>query len=228
MKRSEINQVVREAEQFMNQRLFALPPWASWSEEQWRKTEREKVGEVVDNGLGWDLTDFGSGTFSDMGLLLFTIRNGKPGDQHRTYAEKIMVVQEGQVTPMHFHWHKTEDIIVRGGGNLVVELFASDAGEAPLSDPVAVRTDGVLRTVDAGEPIILSPGESITLLPRLYHRFYGAEGTGTVLVGEVSSVNDDKSDNRFWDPVGRFPEIEEDEPAYRLLVTDYDVVGTKA
>ena len=30
-------------------------------------------------------------------------------------------------------------------------------------------------------------------------------------------VNDDTKDNRFYKPVGRFPEIEEDEPPIHLL-----------
>ena len=33
--------------------------------------------------------------------------------------------------------------------------------------------------------------------------------------------NDDNTDNRFYEPLGRFPEIEEDEPPYRLLCTEY-------
>ena len=66
---------------------------------------------------------------------------------------------------------------------------------------------------------MLSPGESITLPPRLYHKFWGAEAR--VLVGEVSLVNDDQNDNRFYEPIGRFPAIEEDEEPLHLLVTDY-------
>jgi len=34
-------------------------------------------------------------------------------------------------------------------------------------------------------------------------------------------VNDDARDNRFHEPAGRFPEIEEDASPFRLLVTDY-------
>ena len=40
-----------------------------------------------------------------------------------------MIVEENQETPMHFHWSKMEDIINRGGGNLVIELFRSDRNE---------------------------------------------------------------------------------------------------
>ena len=42
-----------------------------------------------------------------------------------------------------------------------------------------------------------------------------------MLLGEVSQCNDDNTDNRFNPPFGRFPEIEEDEPPYRLLCNEY-------
>ncbi len=70
--------------------------------------------------------------------------------------------------------------------------------------------DGVRRTLPAGSKVVLTPGESITLVDHLYHAFWG-EGS-CVLVGEVSVVNDDTVDNRFLAGVGRFPTIEEDEP----------------
>ena len=123
-----------------------------------------------------------------------------------------MIVREGQETPFHFHKVKIEDIIVRGGGNLLVELANSDEAGSPLNTPVQVVTDGTERTVAAREPIRLTPGESITLPRRLMHRFYGEPGSGVVVAGEVSLVNDDRTDNFFLDPFGRFSEIEEDEP----------------
>lgn len=61
----------------------------------------------------------------------------------------------------------------------------------------------------------------ITIQPYLYHDFHVEEGTGDVLLGEVSMCNDDENDNRFYEPIGRFPSIEEDEPAYRLLCNEY-------
>ena len=42
-----------------------------------------------------------------------------------------------------------------------------------------------------------------------------------MLVGEVSSVNDDNADNRFLHTLPRFPSIDEDEPPLRLLCTEY-------
>jgi D-lyxose ketol-isomerase len=123
-----------------------------------------------------------------------------------------MMVREGQETPLHFHFQKQEDIIVRAGGVLVLELFNSDENGGLRKDDVRVFTDEMEKTVKAGEPLHLSPGQSITLAPGLYHRFYGLRGKSSVLVGEVSDVNDDNADNRFFEPLGRFPAITEDEP----------------
>jgi D-lyxose ketol-isomerase len=171
--------------------------------------------------LGWDLTDFGFGNFSKCGLILFTIRNGNVRKDKKAYAEKVMIVEELQETPMHFHWNKMEDIINRGGGNLVVELYNSNADERFSDKHVTVRIDGIIRTVEAGRTIVLTPGESLCLETGVYHRFYGEKGKGKILVGEVSAVNDDSSDNRFYRPVGRFPETFEDEKPVHLLASDY-------
>ena len=218
MKRSQINARLREAQSFFDRYQFRLPPWASWTPADWR-ARRSRATEVVENQLGWDLTDFGSGRYESRGLLLFTLRNGKLGRPGKTYAEKIMIVGVGQETPAHFHFFKQEDIINRGGGTLVVQLWNSTDDEALSGTPVEVSVDGLIHALPAGGELRLTPGESVSLPTRLYHRFYG-EGEG-VLVGEVSQVNDDHSDNRFLEPLGRFPTIDEDEEPWRLLVSDY-------
>ena len=220
MRRYEINAVISEALAFFDLMKFYLPAWGYWSPEEW-KENRDKCNEIFESGLGWDLTDFGSDDFHGTGLLLFTLRNGNLIRDHKSYAEKIMIVEESQVTPMHFHWSKMEDIINRGGGNLVIELCASDDKEDYADHSFEVSMDGIRRTCKPGEKVSLSPGESITLQQGLYHKFYGEKGKGKVLVGEVSAVNDDHSDNRFYDAV-RFPAIEEDEPPTYLLASDYD------
>jgi hypothetical protein len=115
-----------------------------------------------------------------------------------------------------------EDIINRGGGTLVLELAQSNAQEGLSEEPFSVQVDGVTHHYDGPGRLELAPGESVTLPQRLYHRFWG-EG-GKVLTGEVSAVNDDTTDNRFLDPVGRFPEVEEDEAPHRLLVSEYPPV----
>ena len=43
-----------------------------------------------------------------------------------------------------------------------------------------------------------------------------------MLIGEVSTVNDDLTDNIFDEPIGRFADIDEDEEPLHLLVSDYD------
>ena len=225
MKRSQINTILQEAIAFLAQHQFFLPPFAFWTPEDWQAKGAE-VAEIVEGRLGWDVTDFGLGDFERSGLLLFTLRNGSvenlQAGRGKLYAEKIMIVREGQVTPLHFHWQKTEDIINRGGGNLLIRLYNASADGAELLDTdVAVQTDGVRRVVEAGGTVALRPGESITLETGLYHSFWAEPGKGTVLAGEVSVVNDDRTDNRFYEPLGRFPAIEEDEPPLYLLVTDY-------
>lgn len=221
MKRSEINNIIKEARDFFTMQKFFLPEWSSWELSNW-KSSYENCAEIIENKLGWDITDFGGGNFTHRGLVLFTIRNGNWEKKYKIYCEKIMIAGENQETPLHFHSNKTEDIINRGGGNLVIELFRS-AYDGGLSDkPVEVKIDSIKYTAKAGETLVLYPGQSICLTPGVYHRFYGQEGKGNVLIGEVSSVNDDEHDNHFYNEVGRFPAIEEDcNPTY-LLVSDYE------
>jgi D-lyxose ketol-isomerase len=222
MKRSEINAIMRDADAFINQQGFHLPPFAYWTPQDWIN-KGEEVHEIVDRQLGWDITDFGSNDFSQTGLFVFTIRNGDPQSLKKgggkLYAEKILVAEVNQVTPMHFHWAKVEDIINRGGGKVMMQFFNATEDDRLADTDVVVSMDGVRRTVKAGETLVLAPGESITVTSRMYHKFWGAEER--VLIGEVSLVNDDHTDNRFYEPIGRFPEIEEDEPPLHLLCTDY-------
>ncbi len=223
MKRSEINKIMLSANEFIRGRGFYLPPFAYWSPQEWRQ-KGDEAREIAACRLGWDITDFGTGDFPRRGLFLFTIRNGRPENwEDRTgklYAEKVMIVEVGQQTPLHFHWKKMEDIINRGGGTLVVRLYNSTSDEGvDESKTVTVMLDGVRRTLPAGGRVALKPGESITLPQLCYHAFW-AEG-GRTLVGEVSMVNDDAQDNRFFEETGRFPLIEEDEEPVYLLCTDY-------
>lgn len=218
MKRSEINRYLREGEAFFRYHHFYLPPFAYWTPADWGR-----LGGSADfirrHGLGWDVTDLASGKFEEIGLLLFTLRNGLVGDPEKIFAEKIMMVRNHQRTPLHFHFQKTEDIINRGGGELVLELYNSTPDGGLASTEVSVRCDGMLRNVAPGGKIVLRPGESITLTPGLYHTFYAERGH--VLAGEVSSVNDDVKDNRFFDALPRFTAIEEDEEPLYPLCSDH-------
>ena len=222
MKRSEINALMTESVAFAKEHGFLLPPFAFWSPTEW-ESKGPEADEIRDCMLGWDLTDFGSGDFHKVGLILFTIRNGHLTDKRYTkpYGEKMLIVEEEQITPMHFHWNKAEDIINRGGGVLVVQLYNSTPDDGLADTDVTVSTDGVRRTVKAGDTVALKPGESIFLPSRLYHKFWGEKGKGKIVVGEVSKVNDDTTDNRFYEEIGRFPAIEEDEDLLYLLFSEY-------
>lgn len=222
MKRSEINTIERDALALMDRLGWKLPPWALWTPEEWR-ANKAQCRFIRDFSLGWDITDFGSGRFAQRGLFLFTLRNGRPGEGEalgRSYAEKIMMVGENQETPYHFHWHKREDIINRGGGVLLFNIYGSDEREEFSREDLTVRIDDIPTRINPGEEIALKPGQSLCLDPGVYHRFYGAPGEGPVLTGEVSQVNDDARDNRFYEEIGRFPEIEEDEALLYPLMGD--------
>lgn len=222
MKRSLVNEIIREGDAFIRSFGYVMPPFAYWTPQELRS--RRPPG-IVDARLGWDITDYGQERFDELGLFLFTVRNGRAADLTRgsgmLYAEKIMVSRQKQLSPMHRHVVKAEDIINRGGGRLVLELFMSrpDGGIDDKAQ-VSVATDGVVRTMPAGSLLKLDPGESVTLLPGVWHAFWGE--AGDVLIGEVSTVNDDLTDNVFAEKIGRFSKIEEDEPPLHLLVSDYD------
>ena len=222
MKRSEINAAMRDALALFKEYKITLPAFVLWSKDDWKTKGGE---EIKDNMLGWDITDFGRGDFNDIGLLLITLRNGNqknPQKYPKPYAEKLMVVKEKQITPMHFHWNKMEDIINRGGGNLIIKLYNSTEDEQLADTDVEISVDGVKHTYPAGYELCLRPGDSVTLTPGLYHKFWGEQGKGTVIVQEVSMCNDDANDNRFYEKTGRFPKVEEDEEPLYLLCNEYD------
>lgn len=220
LKRSEINTVIAETIEWLERLNVHLPPFAYWTPEEWAAKGHE-YDEIRENMLGWDVTDYGRGNFDKVGLLLFTLRNGnlKNPAYAKPYAEKMLISQVGQLSPNHYHWHKMEDIINRQGGTLMLQLWNSTADECLDNTDVTVRVDGKTCTVPAGGKVFLSPGESITLTPGIYHLFTAEDER--VLAWEVSMVNDDRTDNRFYETQSRFTSIEEDEPARFLLCNEY-------
>lgn len=236
MKRSEINAAIEYAANLMKKYQYPLPPFAYYTIDEWKNLGDDEE-ELVENMLGWDITDFGSGDFKNIGLSVFTFRNGNFYNQKKypkPYAEKYLMVNDGQVLPYHYHWFKMEDIINRGGGDLEVTLYnctpedfadhdAYFRGEpGTFADtPVTVTVDGKKITVPAGGKVTIKPGQSITLLPGQYHSWQGVPGTGDVLLFEVSTRNDDMVDNRFHAAGQRIPELVEDEEPKYLMFADY-------
>lgn len=236
MKRSEANAIIEYAIEAMKKAGYPLPPFAYYTPEDWSKIEEDEK-ELVENMLGWDITDFGSGDFEKIGLTIFTFRNGNfhsKSKYPKPYAEKLLLVKDGQILPYHYHWSKMEDIINRGGGDVEITLYncieedykdvkgGREGKPGTFADtPVTVVIDGKKVTVEAGGKVICKPGQSITLMPGQYHTWQGIKGTGDILLFEVSTTNDDTLDNRFHVAGERIPAIEEDvEPTY-LMFQDY-------
>lgn len=189
MKRSEIHAAIRRAKAAFEQHSWVLPP-----------------------NPKWDVTDLGLGRFEDIGLVLVNLA------EEAEYCEKLMFSMKDQITPMHTHRMKKEDIICRNGA-LAIEVWKDHPERCSKGTPVVLKRNGVGVEVGSGHPFTLSAGERVTLVPGVYHSFWG-EGGGCV-VGEISTANDDANDNFFADPsIGRFPAIEEDEPIEVRLVSE--------
>jgi D-lyxose ketol-isomerase len=224
MLRSEINAAIDYAKATLREHRITLPPFGFWTPAEWAG-KGDEYDEIRTCRLGWDVTDFGSNDFERIGLTVFTARNGHPTIEpyRRTvYCEKVLIVREGQRTPMHCHARKQEDIIVRAGGNLICQVYRRGPDGRLDAGDVVLSLDGSATRVPAGYRFVLPPGDSIRLMPLVYHEFYAAPGTGTSVVGEISTVNDDTSDNLFLDAPARFPAIVEDTAPLHLLCTEYE------
>lgn len=222
MKRSQINQAIRWAQDLLKKYGMSLPDTAFYRPQQWKELAPQ-AQTVFQTMLGWDITDFGSGDFQKIGAVLYTVRNGLMDNPAVgvPYCEKYILMREGQRLPKHYHVYKTEDIINRAGGVLEVMLWNADKSGHQLDTDVTVYMDGIRRVFQAGEKIHLTPGNSISLTPYIAHIFGPQPGSGDLIVGEVSKVNDDNTDNYFLESAGRFPAIQEDEPALHLLCNEY-------
>jgi D-lyxose ketol-isomerase len=187
MKRSEINQALKSAMKCFKANKWALPPKPRW-----------------------DVTDLGLGQFDKFGLVLVNLA------EEREYCEKLMYSKKNQVTPMHTHKQKKEDIICRSG-RLAIEVWKGHPEKTKKGAEFLLQRNGAKVPVCSGKPFVLEPGERITLVPGVYHAFWA--DTKEAVIGEVSTANDDAHDNFFVDKnIGRFPGVEEDEkPVQRLL-----------
>jgi len=223
MKRSEINNALKWAHNLLEKHMIKLPEFGYWTVEEWKK-KSEFTSVIREVMLGWDITDYGMDNFDNFGAILFTLRNGslKDASMGTPYAEKLILLKDGQRLPNHYHASKTEDIINKGGGVMAIKLFNSLVdGTVDLESNVVVDMDGIRQTFKAGEEVNIYPGQSITLRPFIYHLFWAKEGAGDLVLGEVSSINDDHTDNYNAEDVMRFSAVDEDELIIHPLCNEY-------
>ncbi len=220
MRRSEINRYIKEAVVFLEKMYFKLPAWAYFNACDWENINPE-YGGIVKNNLGWDVTDFGSGKFKDIGVVTFTMRNHIFDETSETgrYAEKVIIIRKNQLTPLHYHKEKTEDVINRGGGKLCVKLWLSDDNRGKSEKSFTLEIDGISRKIIPGEILKINPGESISIKPGIYHTFWAE--IDMVMAGQISSAEVDHQDTFFFENYRWKVEIEEDEKPDYFLYHEY-------
>jgi hypothetical protein len=104
----------------------------------------------------------------------------------------------------------------------MIQLYnARDDETMDETSPGHVYRDGVRYPFAAGQVFEIAHGASLTITPKLYHRFWAKDGAGVLVGGEISTISVPKTDNRFGGNARRFVPIEEDEPARWLLNIDY-------
>jgi len=182
MKRSEINTAMRRAATAFKKHGWALPP-----------------------NPRWDVTDFGLCDFKRSGLVLINLA------EQKEYCEKLMFVDHKQVTPIHYHAAKKEDIICRWG-KLAMMMPSK-------KKTIRLQVNGEFRNVPANRKLVLTAGERVTLAQRIPHTFWAE--SKYAIVGEVSTANNDTADNFFADKnIGRYSKIDEDVKPLAKLVSD--------
>lgn len=150
MKRSEVNEVCREAEAAFAAHGWKLPPAPKW-----------------------DVTDFGLGDFNRKGLVLINLA------EEPEYCEKLMYARKGQETPAHTHHRKKEDIICRNG-TLCLQLWQGEPDEAAAGQAFDLKVNGDIRRWHSGAVLTLQGGERVTLTPGIYHRFWPEGGAAVI------------------------------------------------
>lgn len=165
----------------------------------------EQNGWVLPPNHKWDITDFGLGDFKKYGLVLINLA------EEEEYCEKLMYAAKGQTTPAHSHKKKKEDIICRNG-TLVIQFWKENPAEYSGTERIMLKVNGEFRMIGSGDKVVLHSGERVTIVPGVWHEFYPE--SDQCIIGEVSTANDDFNDNFFANlNVGRFSEVDEDEPA---------------
>ncbi len=218
MKRSQVNANMRWAKELLEANNISLPEFAYWSADEWR-ANKDSLDTIRKVYLGWDVKDYSD----EMGSVLFTIRNGRYDDATVgvPYCEKVIMFRDGKRLPVHYHKNKTEDIINRAGGIMQIRLYNTKDGELDTVSPVKVYQDGIQHCYMPGEFIYIMPGNSITLEPLIAHSF-GPKPGSDIIIGEVSKINDDFTDNYRFEKIPAPCPVVEDEPMLYPLCTEYE------
>ena len=115
-----------------------------------------------------------------------------------------------------------EDIINHSGGNIIIKLWKKTPSNKLSKANVSCNIDSLLKVVKPGTNIKLRPGQSIYIKPLTYHQFWAENGHGDVMSFEISSRNNDLTDNFWLETSTRFPEIIEDAPRKYILSSEYN------
>ncbi len=206
--------MIKDAELLFELNGFRLPPFAYLMPSEWL-TKSASYSELRHNGLGWMCTDFGA----DHGAVIrFILRRGDPEAEkyRKPYSEEIFMCRKGTSVPPHCHLSRMQDIVNRGGGVLTVRILGTRKG----MENVTLRKDGFTFTVHQYGLVKLCEGESLTIPAGCIHEIC-ADGDD-VAVSEISTFMCITSDDYFTvRKPARSLKLEEDEPPYRLLISDY-------
>jgi D-lyxose ketol-isomerase len=165
----------------------------------------------------WDVTDLGLGEFPRYGAVLVNLA------LEEEYSEKLIYLTHRQAIPAHCHKKKKEDIIARAG-TFSVQIWFGNPKRWTRTGRIQVNNR--MQPARSGQILHLGPGQRITLPPTVYHEFWAL--SDEAIIGEVSTKNDDLHDNFFLNPdIGRFPEIQEDEPPLLRLVGEQPAKPTR-
>ncbi|MFP4381073.1 MAG: D-lyxose/D-mannose family sugar isomerase [Candidatus Sumerlaeia bacterium] len=229
MKRSDINNEIQLALDVFEAHRFYLPKWAAWSPENWEHCGPE-VAQIKACMLGWSVTDFDRDNFREQGFVTFIERNGivdemrefaqRHSVQDKAYGERLGFIQKRQATAMLKHNISTKDIVNRGGGDLVVQIFLSTPDdELDEHNRIPTCINGIAYNIKAGGISRLAPGDGITIHAGVFHKFW-AEKAGCI-VGEIYTSSPKKNEIFLLEPGEWYNRIEEDEDPLFLLNHEY-------
>ena len=191
MKRSEINQLITEGVVLFRKMGISLPPQAHWNLETWYE-HRNLAEEMRKRSIGWDLTDFGSGDFSKIGMFNYTVSNGfidlttsKPADQ--PYSNKVKIVKEGQAYPTYYAGFPTDlrnklTSLTNQARNNGLGMWQVDIN----ANSVRIRNESDL--------------EQLAMWPKLYRRLssYFTGGNTRLALFETWLRNEPEKDDELW------------------------------